>query len=123
MLGVIACLAGCGSSKPHVTRHGSVEQRLIAAGFHVTATPPTGSAISALDVNLGDSAATFVILSYRSAADAIASVPPVETQGVKAGRGLVEISGARVYLLGVDRQLTPAQRSDFQKAYAAGEGR
>lgn len=122
ILGVGACLTACGSSKPRMTTIATVKQRLVAAGFHVTSTTPIGSAVAALDVDLGDSAATFVVVSYPSATDAIASVPPADTAGVKAGRGLVEISGTRVYLLGVDRRLTSAERAEFQKAYAAGEG-
>jgi hypothetical protein len=123
MLGAVACLGGCGSSKPRETTIATVKQRLVAAGFHVASTPPSGSAVAALDVDVGDSAATFVILSYPSAVDAIASVSPQETEGVKAGRGLVEISSTRVYLLGVSQRLTSTERAEFKKAFATGESR
>lgn len=130
MLGVLSCIAGCGSTKAKATittkpakaTIASVKQRLRAAGFNVTTTAPAGSATAAVYVDLGDSAATFVVLSYPTPADAIASVTPLETQGVKAGRGLLEISGTFVYGLGVDHHVTSAERAEFNKAYAAGKG-
>lgn len=62
-----------------------------------------------------------MVLWYRDPADAISSVPPLEAQGEKAGRGLVEISGTRVYLLGVNHRLNHTERDEFQKAYTVAE--
>lgn len=123
-MAAIIGLAACGSH--HTTAKNTpltlttIKQRLTAAGFKVSSTPPDKPATGALVVNLGGSA-TFYIAQYPSASQAIASVPRGDTAGVKSGHGLVEISGTFVYLLGVSGHITPAQRASFKKAYGVAE--
>jgi hypothetical protein len=117
-LATIACLAGCGStSKSKTTADHTGPPKTIQE------IAPNEPAVGALNVDLHDTAATFVVIAYRTPGDAIGGVQPGEAAGIKAGRGLMEIAGTFVFLLGVNSHLTAAERGEFQHAYAAAEGK
>lgn len=136
----VVLVSGCGgssgganaskpSSTPTVSVHpgtspqsaSELKRRLVAAGISAadTAAGTTTGAIAALAVDVP--AATMVVAFFRTRADAEAYAAP-GASGVAAGRGLEQVDGKHVYLLGADNRVSSSQRRLFNHVVVVGEG-
>jgi hypothetical protein len=62
-----------------------------------------------------------VVVFFDTQTDAEAWAAP-GASGVAAGRGLLQVVGRHVYLLGADKHLSSAQRALFDHVVLVGEG-
>jgi hypothetical protein len=115
---------------PHIAQPGQangqlddVKSRIQAAGHGASFQEHTTIVVASLVVPMKSGGETFVS-GYRSASDLARELQRIQRVSRRfPGRLAIRTVGTHLYWTGRERQLTPAERSEFAQIVASGEGK